>query len=256
MNRTASPGHLGRWGLLLLPFALLGAVACVAGITTGTGAATTETRDVGMFSRIDVSAGIGATVTIGPAGPLTVSAESNVLPLISTTIENGVLTVRSSGSFISPAGVEVTVTTPTLDGVTLSGGSHTRIVGLAGQAFAIDLSGGSVLTASGSEAALALTSSGGSRASLDELAATTVTLDASGGSVVIVKASGDGGRHRRRRIAGHGIRRRDGLRRRERRLGRRPLLTQAGYASRAPIASWIATSRRAPVIGPVRIVTA
>jgi hypothetical protein len=157
--------------------------------TAGSGPAVTETRQVGAFSAVDVNSGIDAAITIGEAGPLAISAESNILPLIETTVEDGVLIIRSTDSFSSQAGVHVEVGTPSLDAINLNGGAEARIDGLAAGSFAVEQNGGSALTATGSTDTLTVASNGGSQSNLEDLAATVVSVDVSGGSRVTVNAS-------------------------------------------------------------------
>ena len=81
-------------------------MACSAFGTTGSGPVKTETREVGTFTKVEVSAGIGIDIQIGSAGPLTISAEENILPLILTHLVGDTLLIHSSASFLSPAGVD------------------------------------------------------------------------------------------------------------------------------------------------------
>jgi hypothetical protein len=144
---------------------------------------------VATFSRIETSAGIGISVQIGPAGTLEVRAQENILPLILTEVVNGTLRLHSAKSYATSEKVEVVVTTPSLAGVVLSGGSVGRIEGLKETALDIEISGGSRLTAIGEATALDLSLSGGSVATLDGLSTRTIKVDGSGGSRATVKAS-------------------------------------------------------------------
>ena len=156
----------------------------------GEGAVQTETRTVAAFSRIDVSAGIRVVGSIGPAQPLTVSAQANILPVIATDVVDGTLRIHSTEGYTSTEPVQVTFVSPTLDGLVLSGGSNSGIQGLAATTLSAELSGGSVLTAAGTATTVRLVVSGGSRVDLGGLAATSVAVEASGGSNVTVQASG------------------------------------------------------------------
>lgn len=182
-------GH--RIGLLAAAAMLLSACSAGGGLfgTTGSGPVTTETRETAAFTKVEASGGIRVTVRIGPAQPAEVRAQENILPLIATDVEGTTLRIRGTGSFTTTEGVEVTVVTPALDGISLSGGSNAHIEGLDADRLEAELSGGSVLTATGVAASVTLTASGGSRAELVELTATTVAIDLSGGSTATVQAS-------------------------------------------------------------------
>jgi hypothetical protein len=163
--------------------------ASIIGCNRGAGEVKTETRQVAGFSRIDVGGGIGLTVRIGPAPSLEVRAQENILPLIASNVENATLRIHSTQAYTTSEGVHVTIVTPTLAGIAMSGGSQGQVAGLAADELAIDLSGGSALTASGTARSVIVNANGGSRGTLSELAATTVTVDMSGGSTATVRAS-------------------------------------------------------------------
>ncbi len=168
---------------------MVGLAACDTFGVMGDGTPTTETRNVGAFTRIDVSGGIAVTVHTGPAAPLSISAQPNIMPLIATDVVGDTLRIHGTKPFTATKTVEVTVTTPTLAGMTMSGGSRATIDGLAADAFAVDISGGSNLTAAGSSGSLTLNGSGGSRADLGDLTAKTATVDVSGGTNATIRAT-------------------------------------------------------------------
>ena len=157
--------------------------------TRGEGEVTSETRQTDSFSRIEAGAGIHLSVGIGAASPLEVRAQGNILPLIETEVVDGTLQIRSSKSYTTTEKVEVTLATPQLERIALSGGSRGTIDGLAADTFDANLSGGSVLTATGTADALTLNISGGSVAEIDGLTATTIDADLSGGSRADVTAT-------------------------------------------------------------------
>jgi Putative auto-transporter adhesin, head GIN domain len=165
------------------------AAACVPFGTRGEGDVKPETRQLPAFTKVESGAGIGVTIRIGPAEPIVVEAQENLLPIITTEVVGGTLRIGSKEGFTSSQPVHVTAVVPSLDGLTLSGGSQATIEGLAAQGLTIELSGGSAVTATGSASDLDLTASGGSRANLENLSTKTVAVDASGGSVANVLAS-------------------------------------------------------------------
>jgi hypothetical protein len=156
---------------------------------TGEGPIQSETRQADAFSRIEVSAGIGVTVRMGPGRSLEVRAQKNILPVIATNVEGDTLRIRSTRSYSASEGVEVTVVTPTVAGISMSGGSQGHVDGLETEHLDLDLSGGAGLTVTGAAGTVALDASGGSHAELANLSATAITLDISGGSTVTVHAS-------------------------------------------------------------------
>jgi hypothetical protein len=185
---------LGRRQTQMLTMAALVALSitalgCDALGTRGEGEVTSDTRQTDSFSRIESGAGIHLSVGIGAASPLEVRAQGNILPLIVTEVVDGTLRIRSSKGFTTTEKVEVTLATPQLERIALSGGSRGTIDGLAAGTFEVDLSAGSVLTATGTAGALKLNVSGGSVAEIDGLTATTIDADISGGSQADVTAT-------------------------------------------------------------------
>lgn len=166
---------------------------CTSGTSgvTGEGPVQSETRQTDTFTRIDVSEGIGVTVLIGPAQPLEVSAQENILPVVATDVEGDTLRIHGSESYSTSEGVEVAVVIPTLLGISMSGGSQGSIEGLDTETLDIELSRGASVTATGSASSVALNMSGGSRAGLEDLIAQTITLDLSGGAAATVQASSE-----------------------------------------------------------------
>ena len=155
----------------------------------GEGPVKDETRTTAAFTKIEAGNGIGLVVTIGTTPSVVVSAQENILPIIATDVQGDTLRIHSTQGYTTSEAVRVTVVTPAVSGISLSGGSQGTATGLAADRLAIDLSGGSAATATGSATTLALQVSGGSRANLGGLTTKTVTLDLSGGSTAIVNAS-------------------------------------------------------------------
>ena len=172
--------------LLAVSGATLG---CDVGGTRGEGAIKSETRQTEAFTRIESGAGIHVSVGIGAASPLEVKAQANILPLIVTEVMDGTLRIRGSRSFTSSETVQVILTTPAVDRIVLTGSSRGTIDGLASDAFDAEVTGGSVLTATGTTESISLDASGGSVAQLDGLVATMVDVDISGGSRAEVRAT-------------------------------------------------------------------
>jgi hypothetical protein len=168
---------------------------------SGVGPLTTETRQVGAFTRVDAGNGIVVNIRIGPTASVEVQAQANILPIIATDVQADTLRIHSTHGFNTSEGVTVNIVMPSLAGITMSGGSVGTAEGIAADALDITISGGAVLTASGSTSSLTLNVSGGSIANLDSLLTQTVTVDASGGAnatinaAVAVSGSASGGSH-------------------------------------------------------------
>jgi len=178
-----------------IPIALIATGLIVAGCSTslfgtrGEGAVTTETREVPTFSRVEVSGGIGLTISNGTSGSVTVAAQPNIMSIITTTVDGDTLYIKPSSSYTTSAEVEVTLDAADLTGLTVSGGSRVDVANVKADTLDVQLSGGSVVTSGGSVGSLAVTLTGGSRADLTDLAAGDATVDVSGGSTALVQAN-------------------------------------------------------------------
>lgn len=186
---NARPRHPQAGLLVAATLSAALVAACSLTGAAGSGPVTGESRQTETFTRIDVGYGIGLAVEIGPTTTVDVEAQQDLLPLIETSVDGGTLHIRGTADFSAGSIPRVVVTTPSLEGVALSGGSQGRVDGLASPAFDIKLSGGSGLTATGSATTVSIHGTGGSTATLREVAAMSVSVELSGGSVAQVTAS-------------------------------------------------------------------
>jgi hypothetical protein len=147
----------------------------------GSGDVRTEVRTVGDFTRVEARNGIQLEVTIGTPVRVEVSAQENLLPITSTTVANGRLTVETTQSYVGSRAIVVRITMPALDELSVSGGVAANASGLAASALLIDASGGAVITANGSADTLTLNASGGAVLNMGSLSARTATVSLSGG---------------------------------------------------------------------------
>jgi hypothetical protein len=179
------------------PVLTLAAVVAVAGLAAGcssnrvvgSGPAQTQQRDTAAFSKLDVGWGIGVTVTVGPAASLSVEAPANIQPIIATRVVGDTLTIGGTREFSVQTPVQVVVTTPSLEGLDVGGGSNITIANIASTVFGIDVSGGGRIAASGTAGLVAIDASGGAQLDLASLQVGTVTVDLSGGTTADVRGA-------------------------------------------------------------------
>jgi hypothetical protein len=168
--------------------------ACTNSITitdgvVGSGSNETETREVEDFDRVEVGGGVVLEVTVGEATSFEITAQPNLLPILSSDVNGGTLRIRGTDSYTATETVVVRVSTPELNGLDLSGGSRGSVTGVDSERLAIELTGGSELTAGGTASDLSLRVSGGSRASLSGLEIATATVELSGAGRAELTAS-------------------------------------------------------------------
>ena len=158
------------------------------GMVVGSGAVTSETRSVAAFTEVEAGGGIQLELATGPR-QVVVTAQSNIIEITTTEVSGSRLTVDTTTGYMTPQGLVVKVTTPSLTGIELSGGaSASGTVGTSGD-LAMVLSGGARATLSGSTGNLDLEASGGAIPNLGDLRATSATVNLSGGVVATLTVS-------------------------------------------------------------------
>ena len=106
---------------------LVASASSASDFIQGSGKVQHETRVVGEFSGVSVQSGIRGEVKIGKQH-VELEADDNVLPLVETIIDDGVLVVRFKPhvSLNTHNETEVHVTAPSIDLLETSGGSRMR----------------------------------------------------------------------------------------------------------------------------------
>jgi hypothetical protein len=195
--RLRAPGR-ARSVLVMLP-GLLALAACTGlppqptqpGPVVGQGAVTSEDRTSSEFQHLSVGGGLRVVVTSGSPLSVTLSAQPNLLPLITTEVDGGQLVVNISSPGISSSQpITLTATVPDLQSMTLSGGANGTLQTTAAD-LGVDVSGGAWLEATGSAANLALSASGGGQARLSALVVQSASITLSGGAVAELNVVSD-----------------------------------------------------------------
>lgn len=107
---------------IMLGSLLLGGCSSVE-TTQGSGNVVTETRSLGDFSTIEMDLPARLEIVDGPEAQLRISAEDNLLPLLTSHIEDGELTLSASGSGrVQPTEpIRLILTAPAVDTMMLNG---------------------------------------------------------------------------------------------------------------------------------------
>ena len=138
----------------------------------GSGDLVTEDRNVAAFSAVEVGGGINLELEVVPGGEqqVTVTFDDNLLDRVTTEVRGSTLVIGLDGTFtIFGSGRFVSVTTPSLERLTASGGT--------------DVNG------SGQIEDYALEASGGTDVNLVDLQAANVDIEVSGGADVSLTAT-------------------------------------------------------------------
>ena len=139
----------------------------------GSGKLSTETRTVSGFSRIVVNGSGDAQITQGDSESLSIEAEDNILPLLTSDVVNGTLTLgfKNNTSVSTTRPIRYTISVKALNSVEINGSGNTSV--------------GNVQTD-----AMAMVVRGSGNISLASLQATSLTVDDNGSGGLSV----DGGK--------------------------------------------------------------
>lgn len=155
----------------------------------GSGNVVSETRDSSSFNYLRVSGVFEVKVVVGESPNIEIEAEDNLIPLISTEIEQGVLRIRTTERIKPSKPVIVKVSVENLEKVKASGATVIDLENVDNSSLSIDLSGMAKLTASGKTEDLTVNTSGASSVETSKLSSSSAAVNASGSSVVAVTVS-------------------------------------------------------------------
>lgn len=120
--------------------------ACGIFVTRGSGLMETESRNVSDFDAIDIEGFGNLIITQGENESLTIEAEDNILPHITTTVQNGTLRIsydenRWRNSILPTRSVTFTIEVKDLNRIDLSGAADIEIDSLETTQLRLDVSG-------------------------------------------------------------------------------------------------------------------
>jgi hypothetical protein len=186
-----------RWAILLT---LVAGAVSVAGCNlgnitgggiTGSGNLKTETRQVSGFTQVDFSQ-VG-TLTIQQTGveALTITADDNLLPILTSDVSNGVLHLgaKDNQNYNTKNPITYLLSVKTLTGLTLSGAGATQARNLETQTMTVTMSGAGSATLQGKANDQQVTLSGAGTYDGGDFATKTAKVTVSGVGNAIINAS-------------------------------------------------------------------
>jgi hypothetical protein len=117
------------WTMCAVGFLALAMATGCGPVVVGNGKMVTETKEVALFTQLEVGGGIDITVTEGPLSVLTLSGEENVLPQYEVKVVDGILSIgpKRNTSIQETQTVTGTITVPRLDVVHASGATRVTL---------------------------------------------------------------------------------------------------------------------------------
>lgn len=113
--------------------------------TTGAGEVVKDTRNVGRFNALKLSTGARVIIQQGDRYSVAVQAEQNVVPLVDTYVEDGVLVVEDNRRFKS-SNAEVVITLRHVTSIGTTGSVAVTAQGLSAPHLSVSMGGSSALT--------------------------------------------------------------------------------------------------------------
>ena len=146
----------------------------VGPVTQGSGVAAVQERLVDGFVGIRAEGLIDIDVEIGEPTSLTLQADDNILPLLTTDVVDGVLVLSSRGAYDAETDVRATIRVPSLQSVVLEGLGDIVVRGLDEPSFKVAITGSGSATCHGRVGTLDVEIQGLGDAHLARLEARTV----------------------------------------------------------------------------------
>jgi Putative auto-transporter adhesin, head GIN domain len=177
-----------RFALALLAVVLL-VSAC--SITKGSGQVVTETREVSGFTKVELSGSAELTVEKTGTESLSISAEDNLLPQLTSDVSGDtlILGTKPNTSILPTKPITYSVTVKDLTGIAVSGSGSVRVSNLMTNSLATKISGSGTITASGAVNDQDVDISGSGRYQAEQMTSKAVKAQISGSGNASVLAS-------------------------------------------------------------------
>ena len=180
-----------RWVRSALPAAATGVLLAACTFTAGSGTVRSESRDVHGFSSVQLAGSGDAVIQQTGSESLTIEAEENLLPLLTSEVSGGVLTLGTKpGASINPTRpITYRVTMKDLRGLSVSGSGGATATEVKADALGVEVSGSGAITVTGTADSqqVRVTGSGDYRGAQLPSRIATVLVSGSGNAEVNVR---------------------------------------------------------------------
>jgi hypothetical protein len=159
------------------------------GHVKGSGAMKLEKREVPAFSSLEISGAYEVEIVAQKEQSLEIEGDDNLLPLIKTDVNNGVLHIYSDKNFNTKNKLHVRIAVRSFDGINTSGASDIAATGINSDDFNVEASGASNIELAGEAKRLDVHMSGAGELDAKELHAYNVNVSISGAARADVYAT-------------------------------------------------------------------
>ena len=157
----------------------------------GSGKIVTEKRSLSGFKGVDVGGVFHVEITAQKDYGVEIGTDDNLLRLIRTEVNDGVLEIESEERLSPTNKILVRVSAPDINALEVSGAAKVTLNGLKNSGLAVEASGASKLKIAGETAKLTVEASGASKIDAEDLRSVNATIDGSGASNVDLDVSGE-----------------------------------------------------------------
>jgi len=161
-----------------------------SGGTSGSGHIASEKRDLSGFNAIEVGGTFQVEIVAQKDFDVEVTGDNNLLPLIKTEVDGGVLRIQRDGRMSPTKPILIRVSAPDINSMEISGAAAVTAGGLKNNRTSVELSGKSDLKIAGQTDNFVVELTGASYLDAENLNAVDATVDTSGASSVLVNATG------------------------------------------------------------------
>jgi Putative auto-transporter adhesin, head GIN domain len=174
---------------LALMIAVLLVTAC--SVTKGSGKVVTQTRQVSGFTKVELSGSGELTIEKTGTESLTISAEDNLLPELTSEVSGGtlILGTKPSTTIAATKPITYSLTVKDLSGIAVSGSGSVRVSNLTTNSLTTKISGSGAITASGAVNDQDVDISGSGRYQAEQLPSKSVKVQVSGSGNASVLAT-------------------------------------------------------------------
>lgn len=158
------------------------------GCVQGSGSAKEEARSLPAFHALEVDGAYTVRIVCQKDQSVEISADDNLLPLILTEVQDGILRVTSKKSICASAPLTLTITVKSLDLIRSSGANEFQVQDLKGESLEVELSGSSSMTLDGRVEQLSAKIDGASGLAAGQLKAKEASVAISGAGSAEVHA--------------------------------------------------------------------
>ncbi len=136
----------------------------------GSGVVETRDREVADFGKLLLNIGAEVRVSTAEQGALSITADDNLIPVISTEVTDGTLVIGATRNFSTASRIRIDVRVPKLTAAAVNGSGAVHLEQASGQVLDLAITGSGSIVAKGGVERLSASVSGSGAMHLKELA--------------------------------------------------------------------------------------